>query len=67
MSPYIILIPFAIYFLIAMGMANWGAKTKLGFWGAFTLSMLLSPVVAAICIVLSPEADKPNEEDAAYT
>lgn len=44
-----------IYVVIAWGIAKLGEKRNIGFWGAFLLSFLLSPLIGLIFTLLSDE------------
>jgi|SRR5690606_12623951 len=45
---------FFIYIFLAIVMGVFGGDRKIGFWGAFFLSLLLSPLIGLIFVLLSP-------------
>lgn len=49
MHPYFII----IYTLLSLLIAWWGKNYRLGFWGYFFASLLLSPAVGCILVIAS--------------
>jgi len=51
-----------IWFILALIIGNWGGKRKLGFAGAFFISLLFSPVIGLIVTAVSDPKDFSKEE-----
>ena len=49
------LVPFVIYLGFCYACASLGKNRKLGFWGYFVASVLLSPVIGFILLLASDE------------
>jgi hypothetical protein len=49
-----------IFVVAAYGVALYGEKKKIGFFTAFLVSLLLSPLAGAVCVYFS--ADKNNQD-----
>jgi hypothetical protein len=52
------------WFVLSAIIAVAGEKRKIGFWGAFFLSFLLSPLIGLIGLLMSDKLPDPKEEEA---
>ncbi len=54
-------IPF-VYIIAGLVIGYFGRRRKMGFWGYFFASLLLTPCIGALLVILS-DKHKPKEED----
>lgn len=53
----------ALWLLLALFVANLARNRIIGFWGAFVVCVITSPIVGLVAILFSPKIRKPQDKN----